>query len=264
MPGEVDGAPVTAAQLRLLLEQLDALCPGGLQAPAGGSLQIAVTDPATGALLATLTRPQLQRLAHRGCPDHDPPPGRGASQRHRPPDRHRPSDRHRPPGVVGDEGCSCEDGSPQRGGASPSRGQVGGHTVVGACACPVAGLPPAVDRYEPTPAQRRYVTTRDRTCRHPGCSNKAAAADIDHVHPYDQGGATTCTNLCCLCRRHHRLKTHAPGWRFTMTPDGTLTVTTPGGITRSTTPPGLLDGRPSTGSPGDSTAALDPDDPPPF
>ena len=38
-----------------------------------------------------------------------------------------------------------------------------------ACDCPLLGMPPAVDRYRPTPAQRRFLTTRDRTCRHPGC-----------------------------------------------------------------------------------------------
>ncbi|MFD2092821.1 hypothetical protein ACFSHS_14695, partial [Blastococcus deserti] len=48
-PAQVDGQPITAAQLRALLEQLDALCPGGLQAPAGGSLTIALTDPGSGA-----------------------------------------------------------------------------------------------------------------------------------------------------------------------------------------------------------------------
>ena len=51
-PGEVDGRPITAAHVRELLAQLDAVCPGGLQAPAGGTLQVAVTD-ADGALLAT-------------------------------------------------------------------------------------------------------------------------------------------------------------------------------------------------------------------
>ncbi|QNG35214.1 hypothetical protein F1C76_00010 [Geodermatophilaceae bacterium NBWT11] len=43
-------------------------------------------------------------------------------------------------------------------------------------------------------------------------------------------------NLVCLCRRHHRLKTHAPGWVFGMDPDGTLHVTPPGGRTRTTRP----------------------------
>ena len=84
-----------------------------------------------------------------------------------------------------------------------------------------------MDRYEPTPAQRRFGRTRDRTCRHPGCGNRAGWADLDHVVAHAEGGETDCANLCCLCRRHHRLKTHARGWRYVMTPDGVLTVTTP-------------------------------------
>jgi hypothetical protein len=122
-----------------------------------------------------------------------------------------------------------------------------------ACRCPVLDMPPAIDRYRPTPAQRRFVATRDRTCRHPGCRNRAGWADHDHVVPHADGGPTDCTNLCCLCRRHHRLKTHARGWRFAMDPDGTLHVTTPSGVTRTTRPPGL------------DPPAIDPaDDPPPF
>jgi hypothetical protein len=182
-PAEVEGQPITAAHLRALLERLDALCPGGLQAPAGGILDIALTDPVSGALRATVTHAELARLARRGCPDHP----------------------------------------------------------AGACGCPVLDRPPPVNRYTPTPAQRRFATLRDRTCRHPGCRNDAAWADLDHVEPHADGGATACENLCCLCRRHHRLKTHAPGWSFRMEPDGTLTVTTPSGVTRSTRPPGLDD-----------------------
>jgi hypothetical protein len=64
-------------------------------------------------------------------------------------------------------------------------------------------------------------------------------ADRDHVVPHDCGGPTDCANLCCLCRSHHRLKTHARGWRFVMDPDGTLHVTTSSGVTRTTRPPGL-------------------------
>jgi hypothetical protein len=45
--------------------------------------------------------------------------------------------------------------------------------------------------------------------------------------------------LCCLCRSHHRLKPFARGWRFTMSDDGVLTVTTPSGVTRTTRPPGM-------------------------
>jgi hypothetical protein len=182
-PAELDGQPITAAHLRALLEQFDALCPGGLQAPAGGSVTIAVTDPRSGALRASLTRTELERAVRRGCPEH-------------------PGDR---------------------------------------CRCPVLDRPPPVDRYRPTPAQDRFVRTRDRTCRHPGCRNDAAWADLDHVVPHAAGGDTFCENLCCLCRRHHRLKTHARGWRFVMAADGVLTVTTPSGVTRVTRPPGLRD-----------------------
>jgi len=178
----VDGSPITAPQLRELLEQLDALCPGGLQAPAGGSLNVSLLDPATGALRATVTERELTRLARRGCPTH--------------PDAE--------------------------------------------CGCPVLDRPPPVDRYEPTPAQHRHVRARDRTCRHPSCRRPAARTDTDHVTAYADGGATDCANLCCLCRRHHRLKTHGRHWRYRMTPDGTLTVTTPSGVTRTTRPPGLV------------------------
>ena len=197
-PAEVDGQPITAAQLRALLEQLDALCPGGLQPPTGGTLDIALTDPVSGALRATVTRAELQRLARRGCPDHP----------------------------------------------------------AGTCACPLLDRPPPVDRYAPTPAQRRFLRTRDRTCRHPGCRNDAGWADLDHVVPHGHGGATACENLCCLCRRHHRLKTHAAGWRFQMSCDGVLTVTTPSGVTRTTRPPGLTD--PASAPPWADA------DPPPF
>jgi hypothetical protein len=119
----------------------------------------------------------------------------------------------------------------------------------------VLDRPPSVDRYRPTPAHYRYVRTRDRTCRHPGCRNGAGWADLDHVVPHADGGPTDCANLCCLCRRHHRLKTHAPGWRFVMAPDGVLSVTTPSGVTRTSRPPGL---REPTGDPPWL------DDPPPF
>ena len=196
-PAELEGQPITAAHLRALLEELDALCPGGLQAPAGGTLDLALTDPVSGALRATVTRAELERLARRGCPQH--------------PD--------------GDDDCRC----------------------------PVLDRPPPVDRYRPSAAQRRFLTTRDRTCRHPGCANTTAWADLDHVLAHADGGETACENLCCLCRRHHRLKTHAPGWSFTMTDDGVLTVTTPSGVTRITRPPGMEqapeDGRPAVPTP---------------
>src|SRR3954452_24183061 len=99
-----------------------------------------------------------------------------------------------------------------------------------------ANPPAATDRYQPTAAQREFVNTRDRGCRWPYCSHRAGWADHDHVIPHARGGPTTCTNLCCLCRTHQRLKTLAKGWIFVMQPDGTLHVTTPSGVTRSTKP----------------------------
>ena len=171
-PADVCGEPITAGHLREVLTQLDAVCPGGLQAPTGGSLQIALIDRGTGALRATVSRPELQRLARRD-----------------------------------------------------------GDTVV-------LDRPAAVRRYTPTPAQRRFIERRDRICRHPGCGRSTAWTDADHVVPYANGGDTDCANLCCLCRRHHRLKTHAPHWQYRMTADGVLTVTTPSGVTRVTRPPG--------------------------
>ena len=83
------------------------------------------------------------------------------------------------------------------------------------------------------------MKVRDRTCRQPGCHNRAGWADLDHVVAHADGGETDCANLCCLCRRHHRLKTHARGWRYVMTADGVLSVTTPSGVTRTSRPPGL-------------------------
>jgi hypothetical protein len=107
------------------------------------------------------------------------------------------------------------------------------------CGCPVLGAPPVRDGYEPSDRQEVFVQTRDRTCRMPNCEQRVGWADLDHVIPHACGGETSCTNLCCLCRTDHRLKTFARGWQFLMEPDGTLHVTTPSGITRTTRPPGL-------------------------
>ncbi|SFT35791.1 protein of unknown function [Geodermatophilus amargosae] len=203
-PGEDNGLPITAGQLRELLRQLDGL---GVRAPEGGSVTLALTDE-DGALRATSTLDQLRRLARRGCPDH------------------------------------------------PS----------GDCGCAVLDRPEPVDRYGPSAAQERFVRTRDRTCRFPTCGQRVGWADADHVVPHAHGGVTDCANLCCLCRSHHRLKTFAHGWRFTMSPDGVLTVTTPSGITRTTRPPGLRP-PPAPAPPPDDTKPLptEPtDDPPPF
>ncbi|WP_460695145.1 HNH endonuclease signature motif containing protein [Modestobacter muralis] len=228
----VDGSSITHQQLRHLLEELDALCPGGLQPPTGGSSDISLADPVTGALRATVSPRELQRLVRNGCQQHPPRSRDIAGRRRR------------------GEGDAALD-----------------EPLSAACDCPVLDRPPPIDRYTPTPAHRRFVHARDRTCRHPGCRRPAARTDLDHVHAHGDGGPTDCANLCCLCRRHHRLKTHAPGWRFTMTSDGILSVTTPSGVTRTTRPPGLrvLAGqRGLAGLQLSGSGAPPDDDPPPF
>ncbi|SNS09271.1 HNH endonuclease [Geodermatophilus saharensis] len=64
--GEVNGLPITAAHLRALLHELDAL---GVQPPVSGSVTVALTDD-DGGLRATAMLDRLRRPAARGCPDH--------------------------------------------------------------------------------------------------------------------------------------------------------------------------------------------------
>ncbi len=69
------------------------------------------------------------------------------------------------------------------------------------------------------------------------------------------GGPTSVDNLALLCRHHHRLKTHHPGWAFTLDPDGTLHVTPPAAPPSAPAHPGWTGF--STSSPGTPTARPD-------
>ncbi|WP_439938688.1 hypothetical protein ACS3YM_03495 [Nocardia sp. N13] len=69
---------------------------------------------------------------------------------------------------------------------------------------------------------REQVALRDRTCTFPWCTRPARSADVDHVVEYDhdaeaegrpQRGPTASSNLACLCRFHHRLKTFT-AWTY--------------------------------------------------
>jgi hypothetical protein len=84
---------------------------------------------------------------------------------------------------------------------------------------------------------REQVQLRDRTCVFPGCARPARRCDVDHIIAYDhdadaegrpQPGPTTTSNLACLCRFHHRLKTHSP-WHYRMTAPGVFEWTSPHG-----------------------------------
>ncbi len=93
--------------------------------------------------------------------------------------------------------------------------------------------PPLGIRYAPRLAMRRYVQVRDRHCRFPGCRRPARACDLDHLVAWPQG-PTDEANLACLCRTHHRLKTHT-GWTVRRLPGGILEWTSPTGrVYRST------------------------------
>jgi hypothetical protein len=84
---------------------------------------------------------------------------------------------------------------------------------------------------------REQVQLRDRTCVFPRCTRPARGCDVDHVIPYDhdaeaegrpQPGPTRTDNLACLCRFHHRLKTHS-AWRYAMVENGVFEWASPHG-----------------------------------
>ncbi|HWS91519.1 MAG TPA: DUF222 domain-containing protein, partial [Mycobacterium sp.] len=101
---------------------------------------------------------------------------------------------------------------------------------------PTAGPEPG---YTPSAKLAEFVRCRDLTCRAPGCDRPAVGCDIDHTIPYANGGATHPSNLKCLCRLHHLLKTFW-GWRDKQLPDGTVIWTLPDGHTYVTTPGSAL------------------------
>ena len=102
------------------------------------------------------------------------------------------------------------------------------------------GASPAEPRYIPSRALADFIRCRDLTCRFPGCDKPATEADIDHSVPYPIG-PTHASNLKCLCRFHHLLKTFwsgEPGWHDRQLPDGTVIWTSPTGHTYTTHPGG--------------------------
>ncbi|MDC8980598.1 HNH endonuclease signature motif containing protein [Mycobacterium marinum] len=93
----------------------------------------------------------------------------------------------------------------------------------------------AEPRYTPSAQLADFVRCRDLTCRAPGCDRPAADCDVDHTVPYAAGGLTHPSNLKCLCRKHHLLKTFW-GWRDQQLPDGTVIWGLPDGHVYVTTP----------------------------
>jgi Domain of unknown function (DUF222) len=94
-------------------------------------------------------------------------------------------------------------------------------------------------RYKPSAKLADFIRCRDLTCRAPGCDHPAVDCDLDHTVAYSQGGRTHPSNLKCLCRKHHLLKTFW-GWRDKQLPDGTVIWSLPDGQTYVTTPGSAL------------------------
>ena len=94
--------------------------------------------------------------------------------------------------------------------------------------------------YRAPDALANYVRARDRFCRFPGCGRAAVYCDIDHDHPWSKGGETSARNCSCLCRRHHRLKTHG-GWQRQLHKSGACTWISPTGRRYELAPPTQFD-----------------------
>ena len=100
------------------------------------------------------------------------------------------------------------------------------------------GDAPPEPGYRPSAKLDRFVRCRDMTCRFPGCNEPADICDVDHTIGYPVG-PTCASNLKCLCRKHHLLKTFwsgPRGWRDRQLSDGTIIWTDPAGQTHTTRP----------------------------
>jgi hypothetical protein len=116
---------------------------------------------------------------------------------------------------------------------APMAAQAAIHATITALVRP--GQAPPEPRYRPSRKLAEFVRCRDLTCRFPGCTKPATITDIDHTIPWPYG-PTCASNLKCLCREHHLLKTFWPGWRDEQSPDGTVVWTDPDGHTSTTYP----------------------------
>jgi hypothetical protein len=90
-------------------------------------------------------------------------------------------------------------------------------------------------RYRVPKDLKRVIQIRDLTCRFPGCELEAARTDLDHSHEWHNGGETKVSNIGCVCRGHHSLKT-AGYWTVTTDEQGVMTWTTNTGRSYITRP----------------------------
>ena len=96
---------------------------------------------------------------------------------------------------------------------------------------PAVSLPLDVGAATPTVPRhlRRAVTTRDRHCAFPGCTQPPPACQVHHLRPRADGGPTRLDNLLLLCAFHHLIAVHQWDWNLALHSDGTLTAVSPDG-----------------------------------
>ncbi len=87
-------------------------------------------------------------------------------------------------------------------------------------------------------AQLRALRGLYATCAVYGCAVKFDHCQPHHVTYWENGGPTDFANLLPLCSRHHHL-VHEGGWKLSLGPDRTVTVTYPDGAVQTTGPPVL-------------------------
>lgn len=111
--------------------------------------------------------------------------------------------------------------------------------AAGATLRPMREIPDRAEPgYRPSTALDEFIRMRDLTCRFPNCDVPAHACDIDHRIPWP-AGPTHPSNLRCLCRKHHLLRTFhggEHGWRDVQLPDATILWTSPTGHIYTTVP----------------------------
>ncbi|MGL5810133.1 MAG: HNH endonuclease signature motif containing protein, partial [Nocardioides sp.] len=71
-----------------------------------------------------------------------------------------------------------------------------------------------------TPAQRRAMAVRDRTCRAVGCDIPAPWCEAHHAkEPWSRGGKTNLADGKLLCQFHHQ-RAHDPAYHHAELPGG--------------------------------------------
>ncbi|MDP3890129.1 HNH endonuclease signature motif containing protein, partial [Nocardioides sp.] len=114
-----------------------------------------------------------------------------------------------------------------------------------------------VDAYQIPDRLADQTRLLNPTCVFPSCRRPARHCDLDHNHPYAQGGRTCSCQLAPLCRRHHRAKTF-DRWRYQRINPTTFIWTSPHGLmfhrdhhgTTRIGQPGTRDGCQHTPGPG--------------